>query len=58
MRNFLHTVKEVLAPGQREFKERIDASRRQELRLLNCLHLVDLRVTKSVNMATDRAAEF
>jgi hypothetical protein len=54
----LQVIKEILLPGKSRFKAQLLSQAEEEKRIINCLHQLDNRVTRSINAATDRAAEF
>lgn len=56
--NLLRVIREVLRPGQPEFKAHLLRASREEERLLRVLQILDDPATRQVNASTDEAAEF
>ena len=56
--SFMRALREILTPGKPQFKARIASITEDQARLLNCLHLLEQPVTRSIVKSTDEAAEF
>lgn len=56
--NILSVIKEVLSPGQPEFRAHLTRMKDEEVRLLKCLHYLEQPATQQIKASTDEAAEF
>ena len=58
MKDVWTLIKEVLKPGNPEFRAHMARVQEEERRLLRCLQILDDPVTKQINASSDEAAEF
>lgn len=56
--NLLRVIKEVLTPGNPEFRAQLTRLGEEELKIVKCLHLLSQPATQALNKGTDEAAEF